>query len=79
MLRRLLAGLLASPVVLLYALLCLGLSAIGLGGAYLLLTLGVQTFNDPLIAWLLAGFGLLWAGFWLVLLVTVLRAAAADD
>jgi hypothetical protein len=79
MLRRLLAGLLASPVVLIYALLCLGLSAIGLGAAYLLLTLGVQTFSDPLMAWLLAGFGLLWAGFWLFLLVTVLRAAAEDD
>jgi hypothetical protein len=76
---RIVWALLQSPLTLLYALLCLGLSAIGLGGAYLLLTLGRQTFGDPLMAWLLAGFGLLWAGFWLYLLGVVLHAAITED
>jgi hypothetical protein len=76
---RIVWALLRSPLTLIYGLLCLGLSAIGFGGAYLLLTLGLQTFSDPLMAWLLAGFGLLWAGFWLYLLGVVLRAAITDD
>jgi hypothetical protein len=68
-----------SPLTLIYALVCLGLSAIGLGSAYLLLTLGLQTFNDPSMAWLLAGFAVSWAVFWLFLLAMVLRAAGADE
>ncbi len=79
MLWRIVVGLVQAPIILLYALLCLGLSAIGLGAAYLLLTLGVQMLNDPLAAWLLAAFGLLWAAFWLAMLGAVLRAAAGND
>jgi hypothetical protein len=79
MLRRIVLALLRAPMILLYALLCLGLSAIGFAGAYLLLTLGLQTFNDPLAVWLIGGFGLLWGGFWLYLLGLVLRAAAGGD
>lgn len=78
LMRRILLALLRSPLTLIYVLLCLVLSAIGFGGAYLLLTLGLQTFADPLMAWLLAGFGLLWACFWLYLLGVVLRAAIED-
>jgi hypothetical protein len=76
---RLARALVRAPLTLLYALLCLGLSAIGLAGAYLLLTIGLQTLEDPLMVWLMAGFGLLWAAFWLYLLAVVLRAAGQDD
>jgi len=75
---RIALALLRSPLILLYALLCLALSAIGLIGAYLLLTLGLETFTDPVVVWLMAGFGLLWGGFWLYLLAVVVRAAADD-
>lgn len=74
MLWRIVLALLQSPLTLLYVLLCLGLSAIGLGGAYLLLTLGLQMFGDPLLVWLLAAFGVLWSCFWLYLLAVVVRA-----
>lgn len=76
---RIVWALLRSPLTLVYVLLCLGLSGIGFGGAYLLLTLGRQTLGDPLMVWLLAGFGLLWAGFWLYLLGVVVHAAVTDD
>jgi hypothetical protein len=79
MLRRIVGALLRSPVTLLFATFCLGLSAIGFGGAYLLLTLGLQTLSDPAMAWLLAGFGLLWAAFWLYMLGVVVRGALPDD
>jgi hypothetical protein len=75
---RIVLALLRSPLTLVYVLLCLGLSAIGLSGCYLLLTLGLHTFDDQLLIWLLAGFGMLWGGFWLYLLVGVLRAAIDD-
>ena len=60
---RIALALLRSPLILLYALLCLALSAIGLIGAYLLLTLGLETFTDPVVVWLMAGFGLLVLSF----------------
>jgi hypothetical protein len=79
MLWRIVVALLRSPLTVVYAVLCLGLSALGLGGAYLLLTLGLETLGDPLPIWLLAGFGLLWGGFWLYLLGVVVRAAVDDE
>ena len=71
---RIALALLGSPLTLVYVVLCLCLSAIGFGGTYLLLTLGLQTFGDPLIVWLLAAFGGLWGAFWLYLLAVVLGA-----
>lgn len=79
MLWRIAVALLRSPITLLSALLCLGLGAIGFGGAYLLLTLGLQTFSDASVAWLLAAFGLLWGAFWLYMLGVVVRASMDDD
>ena len=78
MLGRIARALLRSPLTLVSVLLCLALSAIGLGGAYLLLTVGLQTFADPVVVWLMGGFGLLWAGFWVYLGGVVLLAAAGD-
>jgi hypothetical protein len=78
MLRRILAALLHSPLVLVYVVLCLGLSSVGFGAAYILLTLGLQTFGDPLPMWLLAGLGVSWGAFWLYLLVVVVRAGMND-
>jgi hypothetical protein len=75
---RILLALLRSPLTVVYVFLCLCLSSIGLGGAYLLLTLGLQTFGDPRLIWLLAGFALLWGCFWLYLLWVVLRAVSDD-
>jgi len=77
--QRLLWALLRSPLLVVYGLLCLAMSAIGLVSAYLLLTFGLETFSEPSRAWLMAGFALLWAGFWLYLLLVVLHAADEDE
>ena len=79
MLWRIAAALLRSPATLLAVVLCLGLAAIGFGGAYLLLTLGLQTFSDAGMAWLLAAFCLLWGGFWLYMLGVVVRGTIDDN
>jgi hypothetical protein len=79
MLRRIALALLRSPIILLYAVLCLGLSLIGFTGAYLLLTLGLQILADDLTVWLMAGFGVAWGCFWLYLLGVALRAAMDDE
>lgn len=75
---RLARALLRAPLTLLYTLLCLGLSALGAGGAYLLLTLGLQVFGNPAVVWAMAGVGIGWAALWLYLLFLVLRAALDD-